>query len=138
MALSVLLVEDNPLNQELVRDLLEAAGHDVTVARDASELWLRIRDRKPDLILMDILLPGADGTTLLHALRASSHADVPVIAVTAQALPADLEQFARAGFDAVLTKPIDTRTFVAALERHVSVHRQPARHADDDHDPHRR
>lgn len=135
--LSVLMVEDNPLNQELARDLLEAAGHDVSVARDGSELWLRIHDGRPDLILMDILLPGTDGMTLLHALRASSYADVPVIAVTAQALPADLERFVGAGFDAVLTKPIDTRTFVADLEKHASAHRRSTKHVDDDQNSHR-
>ena len=120
MKLRILLVEDNPLNQELARDLLEASGHDVAVANDGEALRTRIAaDSPPDLIIMDVLLPGSDGVTLLHELRRLSQFQlVPVVAVTAQALAGDLERFIAAGFNAVLTKPIDTRTFVADVERY--------------------
>lgn len=122
MRLRVLLVEDNPLNQELVRDLLEVAGHDVTVAADGETLReIVAHTAAPNVILMDVLLPGADGVTLLRELRARTELDVvPIVAVTAQALTGDLQRFLEAGFDGVLTKPINTRTFVADVEKYAT------------------
>jgi CheY-like chemotaxis protein len=116
----ILYVEDNRLNQELVRDLLEAEGHSVEIAVDGSGFRERVRDgAAPDVILMDILLPGSDGVTLLKELRSSGRfSEVPVLAVTAQALHGDRDRFLEAGFAAVLVKPIDTRSFVADVERY--------------------
>ena len=122
MALKILLVEDNLLNQELARDLLEAAGHAVTLAVDDAGVRSFARQEAtptPDIVLMDVLLPGTDGVTLLGELRALQRFHrVPIVAVTAQALSGDMQRFVSAGFDAVLTKPIDTRTFVAEVERY--------------------
>lgn len=125
-ALRVLLVEDNPLNQELARDLLESGGHRVEVVEDADGFRARLAGGDaPDIVLMDILLPGADGVTLLGELRAAAGLErVPVVAVTAQVLPGDVDRFAASGFDAVITKPIDTRTFVAAVEQHAGAGRR--------------
>lgn len=122
LKLRVLLVEDNPLNQELVRDLLEVAGHEVTVAANGEALRALVAgDVTPNVILMDILLPGKDGVTLLHELRTqSAFSVVPIVAVTAQALAGDRQHFLAAGFNGVLTKPIDTRTFVAEVERYAT------------------
>lgn len=127
--LRVLLVEDNRLNQELVCDLLEAAGHTVHVAGDGSAMraHLAADGAPPDIILLDVLLPGTDGVALLGELRRGSFSGLPVVAVTAQALPGDLERFTAAGFDAVLTKPIDTRSFVAAVEQQAERRRAEAR-----------
>jgi two-component system sensor histidine kinase/response regulator len=122
----ILLVEDNRLNQELERDLLEAAGHTVDLAGDGTAMRACLADVTPDIILLDVLLPGTDGVALLGELRRSRHAALPVLAVTAQALPGDLERFTAAGFDAVVTKPIDTRTFVAEVERHAAGRRAGA------------
>jgi CheY-like chemotaxis protein len=121
--MKVLLVEDNLLNQELARDLLEAAGHAVELAVDGAGVRRQVADGVvPDVVLMDVLLPGADGVTLLGELRATPRfRGVPVIAVTAQALAGDRTRFMNAGFDAVLTKPIDTRTFVAEVEQYAHV-----------------
>lgn len=118
--MKVLLVEDNLLNQELARDLLEAAGHAVELAVDGAGVRRHVAGGAvPDIVLMDVLLPGADGVTLLGELRAAPRfRDVPVIAVTAQALAGDRARFIDAGFEAVLTKPIDTRTFVKEVEQH--------------------
>jgi CheY-like chemotaxis protein len=113
----VLLVEDNRLNRELARDLLEAAGHHVDAAVDGVELRRLLPAAHPDVVLLDVLLPGADGLELLAELRRSRLRAVPVLAVTAQARPADLARFRAAGFDAIVTKPIDTRSFVREVER---------------------
>lgn len=113
----VLLVEDNALNQELARDLLEAAGHDVDVVDDGEAFRARLADgARPDLVLMDVLLPGVDGATLVRELR-DAGATLPVVAVTAHVQMGESERLLAAGFNAVITKPIDTRTFVARLER---------------------
>ena len=125
--LRILLVEDNRLNQELVRDLLEAAGHSVHVAGDGAAMHAHLDGGgAPDIILLDVLLPGADGVQMLGELRRSTFAALPVVAVTAQALPGDLERFTAAGFDAVVTKPIDTRNFVAAVEKQAGRRRAAA------------
>lgn len=118
--LRILLVEDNRLNQELIGDLLSLAGHRVDIVEDGDGLRARLTGDgdAPDVILLDVLLPGADGVSLLRELRATRVGAVPIVAVTAQALGTDLQRFAAAGFDAVITKPIDTRTFVAEVEKY--------------------
>jgi two-component system, sensor histidine kinase len=118
MTLRVLLVEDDTLNAELARDLLESSGHEVDHVSDARGLRARLTEsRAVHVILMDLLLPDGNGEQLLREVRASSPAHVPIIAVTAQALRGDAERLLAAGFDAVLNKPIDTHSFVADIER---------------------
>ena len=117
--LRVLVVEDNPLNADLVSALLEGEGHTVEIATDAAAFRERLRGEVPDIVLMDIMLPDADGVTLLAELRArGGWQGVSVLAVTAQALPGDMARFRAAGFQAVLTKPIDTRTFAGTVLAH--------------------
>jgi two-component system cell cycle response regulator DivK len=108
----VLIVEDNEKNLKLVRDLLQYHGFRTLEAGDA-ETGLRVAAQsRPDVILMDIELPGMDGVTALEHLRADpSTAAVPVVAVTASVMPVDRERFAAAGFDGCIVKPIDTKTF---------------------------
>jgi len=120
VSLSILLVEDNPLNAELACALLEVDGHTVDHAPNADAFRARLgADKAPDIVLMDILLPDADGVSLLAELRARAHfAGVPAVAVTAQALAGETARFLAAGFDGVITKPIDTRTFAAEVARH--------------------
>jgi two-component system sensor histidine kinase/response regulator len=108
---TVLVIEDNPLNLELVRDVLMAAGMKVVEARTAQEGLTAASELKPTLILLDIRLPGMDGFAVLGRLKAdSATASIPVVALTAQAMVGDREHALAAGFDEYIPKPIDTRT----------------------------
>lgn len=123
--MKVLLVEDDRLNAELARDLLEVHGHEVAHAPDAAALRDVMGEPAPDVVLMDLLLPDGNGTDLLGELRRIQRFDaVPVVAVTAQALTGDAERLLQAGFDGVLHKPIDTRSFVVAIEAFVETGRR--------------
>lgn len=117
MSHCVLLVEDNALNLELHRDLLEASACTVVVASTVADARaLLAAGLVPDVALLDILLPDGSGIDVYEALRHMAHLrHVPVIAVTAQALTGDVPRLLAAGFDAVITKPIDTRTFSACV-----------------------
>jgi two-component system cell cycle response regulator DivK len=106
----VLVVEDNERNMELVRAVLEHAGYEVRAAGTAEEgVTDAVRD-PPDLVLMDLQLPGQDGVSGLHALRADpATRDVPVVALTALAMPEDRARVEGAGFDGYWEKPISVR-----------------------------
>lgn len=112
---SVLLIEDNPLNMELVTDLLESSGLDVWQACSAEEGLTQAR-KLPELIIMDLSLPGMDGLEAVRLLRSNSAVNyLPVIALTAHAMKGDEAIAISAGFDGYLTKPIDTRTFAKTI-----------------------
>jgi two-component system, cell cycle response regulator DivK len=108
----ILVVEDNERNLKLLRDVLEYAGYDVRVARTGEDgVTLAVKE-PPDLVLMDLQLPGIDGMEALRQLRASPRtADIPVVAVTAQAMKQDRERVLEAGFDGYVEKPISVRAF---------------------------
>jgi len=106
----VLIVEDNPRNLKLVRDLLDYAGYRTLGASSAEEGIDLARSHRPQLVLMDIQLPGMDGVEALGRLRAEpACAAVPVVAVTAFAMKDDRERFLAAGFDAYIEKPVNVR-----------------------------
>jgi CheY-like chemotaxis protein len=108
---TILVVEDNTLNLELVRDVLLTAGMKVVEARTAQEGLRAALDLLPSIILLDIRLPGMDGFAVLAQLKANpATASIPVIALTAQAMVGDREQGLAAGFSDYIPKPIDTRT----------------------------
>lgn len=112
----ILVVEDNPLNLKLVRDVLGAAGYDVVSATTGEEGLRVAAELPPALVLMDLQLPGIDGTETLRRLRRGPlDPRVPVVAVTASAMPEDHEQAERAGFDGYLEKPISVRGLVARV-----------------------
>jgi CheY-like chemotaxis protein len=113
------MVEDSASNLELARDLLELEGHQVISAEGGVTFRpLMTSGPPPAVILMDILLRDSDGVTLLGEIRRTpALAHVPVVALTAQALKGDAERLISAGFDGVMTKPIDTRAFVGEVER---------------------
>jgi CheY-like chemotaxis protein len=111
MAYSILIVEDTPLNMELARDILEAQGFEVFTAQDAAECMAELSARRPDLILMDLQLPGKDGLQITRELRANpATRDLLIVAMTAHAMVEDARRVAEAGCDGYLTKPIQTRT----------------------------
>lgn len=108
---TILVVEDNTLNLELVRDVLLTAGMRVVEARTAREGLDAALKLTPAVILLDIRLPGMDGFTVLGHLKANpATASIPVVALTAQAMVGDREQALAAGFSDYIPKPIDTRT----------------------------
>jgi CheY-like chemotaxis protein len=113
----ILLVEDNPLNRQLARDLLEYRGHEVALAATVDEAQGQLRQATPDIVLVDIQIPGGGGETLLRSIRAcAAWKALPVAAVTAYAMAGDKERLIAAGFDAYIGKPIDTKTFGATVE----------------------
>jgi two-component system cell cycle response regulator DivK len=109
----VLIVEDNEKNLKLVRDVLQVKGYATLEAGTAEEGIRLALERKPDLILMDIHLPGMSGIDALRILRADpATAAIPVIAVTASVMQQDRKQITEAGFDAYVGKPINIREFL--------------------------
>ena len=116
----VLLVEDNDRNLKLARDVLEYAGFTVLVAMSGEEAVTRAQTARPDLILMDLQLPGIDGHEALGRLRDDTRtATIPVVALTAYAMRQDRERALAAGFDGYLQKPIDVRRFPDQVREHL-------------------
>jgi two-component system cell cycle response regulator DivK len=121
MTYVILVVEDNERNLKLLRDVLEYAGYDVRVARTAEDGITLAVSEPPDLVLMDLQLPGIDGMEALRQLRESSRtADIPVVAVTAQAMKQDRERALDAGFNGYVEKPISVRAFPDQVRRFLS------------------
>lgn len=117
---AVLLVEDNPRNLKLARDVLEFAGFAVTVATTGEEAVTEATRSVPDLILMDLQLPGISGHTALARLRDDPRtAGIPIVALTAFAMSADRERALSTGFDGYLEKPISVREFPAQVRAHL-------------------
>ena len=107
----ILVVEDNPTNQLLTTMVLNRDGFETAVAESAEDALVFIKARRPDLILMDVQLPGMDGLTFASTLRSVPEAaGVPVVALTSHAMRGDRERAIAAGCVGYLSKPIDTRT----------------------------
>jgi CheY-like chemotaxis protein len=104
----ILVVDDNPRNLKLAFDVLEDAGYEVVEAADAEEAQITIDRNLPDLILMDIALPGMDGLTLTREIKAKERTKhIRIIALTAFAMKGDDQKALAAGCDGYITKPID-------------------------------
>jgi len=120
---TVLIIEDNPLNVELASDLLAAGGFTIRATNTAEEGMRIAREWLPDLVLMDISLPGMDGISAARALRADpATAQLTIVGLTAHAMKGDEGIALGAGFDGYLTKPINTRTFVATVNELIAAH----------------
>jgi CheY-like chemotaxis protein len=114
----ILIVEDNEANRLLAGAVLERAGHRVEMAGNAQEALDRLATASPDLILMDVQMPGMDGLTLTRRLKGDTRtADIPVIALTALAMTGDREKTLEAGCSGYISKPINTRTFATEVAR---------------------
>ncbi len=109
----ILLVEDNPVNRRLAEFLLRSQGYQVRAATNAQEAFETLKAERPDLILMDVQLPGMDGLEATKKLKEEpATRDIPVVAVTSYAIKGDREKALAAGCSGYITKPIDKDTFV--------------------------
>jgi CheY-like chemotaxis protein len=109
-AATILVVDDNPINLKLVSDLLAFEGYRVLKAEDGEQAAARVEVEPPDLILLDVDLPGIDGLTLTKRLKSDVRTGyIIIVALTAFAMKADRQRAMAAGCDAYVTKPIDTR-----------------------------
>lgn len=116
----ILVIEDQELNRKVVRIVLQAKGYTVVEATDATEALERLQDAIPQLILMDIALPGQSGEDLTRRIKANlAWVDIPIIALTAAAMSGDRERILKAGCDDYLSKPIDIDVLVERVETHI-------------------
>jgi two-component system cell cycle response regulator DivK len=114
----ILIVEDNDKNRKLVRDVLHFKGYRLAEAETGEEGVRLARELHPDLILMDIQLPGINGVTALRQLRDDpATATIPAIAVTASAMIQDRKTIMAAGFEGYQSKPLDVKAFLEAVRR---------------------
>jgi len=116
----ILIVEDNAANMTLAVFLLQSAGHEVLKATDAEIGLMRARAEQPDLILMDIHLPGMDGLEATAQLKdEDATRAIPVVALTALAMKGDEERIRAAGCDGYIAKPMNTREFLQTVAAHL-------------------
>ena len=120
MAKTVLIVEDNELNMKLFHDLLDAHGYKTLQTRNGMEALSLAREHRPDLILMDIQLPGIDGYEVTRRIKANPQLkSIPIIAVTSYALSGDDKKAFAAGCDGYVTKPYSPRLLLAKIREYL-------------------
>jgi CheY-like chemotaxis protein len=113
----ILVVDDNPVNMKLASDVLEFADYQVMTAENAEKALAVLRETPPDLILMDIALPGMDGLTLTRQIKADPVTrHIVIVALTAFAMKGDDQKAKEAGCEGYITKPIDTRKLADQIE----------------------
>ena len=122
---TLLVIEDNPKHMKLVRDLLQIGRYQVLEATDAESGIKLAREHQPDLILMDLKLPGMDGLSATRVIRADADLkDTAIAALTAHVMQGIEEKARRAGCDGFITKPIDTRSFLDTISELLEESRQ--------------
>ena len=115
---TVLIVEDNEKNMKLARDVLQAKGYRTLEAVTGEQGVQLAKEHRPDLVLIDIQLPGINGIEAFRQIRAeASTARIPVVALTASVTPTDRSAINAAGFDAFLSKPINLKEFLDTVKR---------------------
>lgn len=121
----ILVVDDDLLSLELLSYLLVDNGyHNIKSTTSAEDALVILKDFKPQLILLDIKLPGMDGYTLTKILKADpNYKDIPIVAITAYAMKGDKEKALAAGFDDYIPKPIDIKTFPSIIAQHLQKER---------------
>ena len=121
MAKTILIVEDNELNMKLFHDLLEAHNFDTLQTRDGNEVLALAREHRPDLILMDIQLPGVSGLEVTRQIKADDELkSIPVVAVTAFAMKGDEDRIREGGCEAYIAKPIRIDELVATVKKFIN------------------
>lgn len=117
---SILVVEDNDMNMQLVEYLLEEAGYGILKASSGEEALRLAASGSPSLVLMDIHLPGVDGLSVAREMKETEGmAEVPILALTAHAMRGDRDRFLEAGCDGYISKPIDVKTFIPSIRRYL-------------------
>src|SRR5213593_4843674 len=115
-----MVIEDNPMNLELMTYLLQSFGHTVLPHDDGEGAVDLVREQRPDLVICDIQLPGIDGCEIARQLKADPRvAEIPLIAVTAYAMVGDRDKLLDAGFDGYLSKPIEPSRFVSQIQEYL-------------------
>jgi CheY-like chemotaxis protein len=123
----ILVAEDNAVNRELLRELLEARGYTVFEACDGQEALHMIEQAQPELLLLDIGMPVLDGFAVIRRIRENPRlALLPVVAVTAYAMRGDREQILKSGFDGYLSKPLNPSSLTEELDRLLTKSAHPA------------
>lgn len=117
---TILVVDDSLLNLEFVEEALQTHGYDVLRATDGLAALDVVRRHRPDLILLDIQIPGMDGRELARHLKSDpATRRIPLVALTAYAMPGDKEKILAAGCDAYISKPINVQGFLREVQRHL-------------------
>ena len=118
---TILVVEDNELNMKLVRGLIKIGKYRMLEAIDAESGIEQIREQRPDLVLMDIQLPGMDGLSATKIIKEDpSLKDIPIVALTSYAMQGDEEKALEAGCTGYIAKPIDTRKFLETISKYLT------------------
>ncbi len=121
----VLVVDDNVINLKLACDILERENFDVIRATSANEAIAILEEDIPDLVLLDIGMPGMDGYMLTQKLKSMEKTrDLKIVALTASAMKGDDSKAFKAGFDGYLTKPIDTRNFCSSVRNFINAEKE--------------
>ena len=116
--IKVFIAEDNAVNRELLRELLESRGYTVVEACDGEDALRMIEQTQPDILLLDIGMPVLDGFAVVRQLRQNPRLSaLPAVAVTAYAMQGDRERILNSGFDGYLSKPINARSLAEELDR---------------------
>jgi len=117
MGKTILIVEDEPKNMKLLRDLLQRFGYEILEASDGEEGVISAREKIPNLILMDIMMPKMDGLEATRIIKADTKTKhIPVIALTSYAMKGDREKTIEAGCDGYIAKPIDIQEVLKTIE----------------------
>ncbi|GJQ24630.1 MAG: response regulator [Planctomycetia bacterium] len=117
---NVMVVEDNEKNRKLMRVVLKSKGYAVIEAATGEEALNLLKNQKPNIILMDIQLPGIDGLTLIKLIKADAMTkEIPIIAVTAYAMKGDEQKILETGCDAYVSKPINTQELPLIIEKYI-------------------
>ncbi|BBO15792.1 two-component response regulator [Candidatus Brocadia pituitae] len=117
---NVMVVEDNEKNRKLVRVVLKSKGYNVIEATTGEEALNILKNQKPNIILMDIQLPGIDGLTLIKRIKADAMTkEIPIIAVTAYAMKGDEQKILDTGCEAYMSKPINTQELPLTIEKYI-------------------